>query len=428
MRISPAKWLIMGTATLALIACSKAKTDEKAPITIQVETKGQVPDIAKIHDRALIIDTHIDLELPLIAEDFDPWSSGKTVVNLDKMEKGGMDGAFLIVYTPQGPLTDAGIAEARAIAEKRYKAINRLVEKYPKRIERALSPEDARRIEKAGKRVEFIGMENAYPLGNSVEDVPMWAKRGVRYMGITHMGHNQFGDSSNPSYARGDKKEKWGGLSPLGKELIKALNDNGIIVDVSHAAKSTMMQAVALSKVPVIASHSGIMGVAENVRNLDDEQLKALAAKGGVVQIVAYGGYLKNKTPEQKAFEMKVRKEMGLEDDMAFLSMDEKTERIFDEKMTAAKDLAPPANISDLVDHIDYTVKLIGVDHVGIASDFDGGGKIPGWMDPSETMNITRELVKRGYSEADIDKILGGNVMRVLGEVEAYAAKQARKE
>ncbi|HHL42092.1 MAG TPA: membrane dipeptidase [Hellea balneolensis] len=410
--------VIVPTMVLMMSACTPSGEKEKAQAP-----KSKPVSIKTIHDNALVLDSHIDLELEMIADDMDPWSSGETRANLDKMEAGGMDGAFLIVYTGQGEINAEGVAKAREIAETRYQAMHRLVEKYPERIELALNSMDAKRLHKAGKRIEFIGMENAYPLGFSVQDVPMWAERGVRYLGITHMGHNQFGDSSNPSYARGESKSLHGGLSPLGRELVKALNDNGIMVDVSHTAKSTMMQATALSKVPVIASHSGVDGVSKNLRNLDDEQLQALAKNGGVIQIVAYGGYLKDLTPEQQAFKDKVRKEMGLEDDMAFLAMDDATEKIFDEKMKAAKKMAPPASVKDLVDHIDYVVKTIGIDHVGIASDFDGGGKIDGWMDASQTENVTAELVKRGYSQEDINKIWGGNLLRVLDAVEAYAQK-----
>ena len=410
--------VIVPTMVLMMSACTPSGEKEKAQAP-----KSKPVSIKTIHDNALVLDSHIDLELEMIADDMDPWSSGETRANLDKMEAGGMDGAFLIVYTGQGEINAEGVAKAREIAETRYQAMHRLVEKYPERIELALNSMDAKRLHKAGKRIEFIGMENAYPLGFSVQDVPMWAERGVRYLGITHMGHNQFGDSSNPSYARGESKSLHGGLSPLGRELVKALNDNGIMVDVSHTAKSTMMQATALSKVPVIASHSGVDGVSKNLRNLDDEQLQALAKNGGVIQIVAYGGYLKDLTPEQQAFKDKVRKEMGLEDDMAFLAMDDATEKIFDEKMKAAKKMAPPASVKDLVDHIDYVVKTIGIDHVGIASDFDGGGKIDGWMDTSQTENVTAELVKRGYSQEDINKIWGGNLLRVLDAVEAYAQK-----
>jgi len=397
---------------LALTACSQGETPKVAT---------QALDPVAVHNNVLVLDSHIDLELEYIADDMDPWTNEKGKINVQKMQDGGMDATFLIVYSPQGEMTDEGIAKAREIVETRYKAIMRLTEKYADQLALARTAKEVRAIHQSGKKAILLGMENAFPLGNSIDDLAMWEKRGVRYLGITHMGHNQFADSSNPSYSRGETKALYGGLSPLGKELVVALNKAGIMVDVSHTSKDTMMQAVALSAVPVIASHSGVKALVDNPRNLDDEQLKALAAKGGVIQIVAYGGYLKNLTPEQQAFKMKVRKEMGLEDDMAFLSMDEETEALFDKKMEAAKALGPAANVGDLVDHIDYVVKLVGIDHVGIASDFDGGGKIEGWWDVSETPNVTKELVKRGYSQADIEKIWGGNLLRVLAAVQAHA-------
>lgn len=400
----------ISAASAAITACSSPDAPEAV-------------DTATIHAKAIVLDSHIDLELDLIADDMDPWSSGKSRATLEKMKDGGMDGAFLIVFSPQGENNAAGIETASQIAERRYRAIARLTEKHPGQIELAVTAKDARRIHEAGKRIALIGIENAYPLGNSVDDVEKWAERGVRYVGITHVGHNQFADSSNPSYTRGETDSLHGGLSPLGKDLVGALNDAGIIVDVSHTSKATSLQAMKLSRTPVLASHSGVDGVSENLRNLDDEQLIALKENGGVIHIVAYGPYLKDKTPEQKAFEAKVLKDMGLEDDFAFMAMDSDTEAMFDDKMAPAKALSTPANVGDLVNHIDYVVNKIGVDHVGISSDFDGGGRIEGWMDASETGNVTAELVKRGYSEDEINKIWGGNLLRVLEAAQAGARK-----
>ncbi len=398
---------------LSVISCEQKNTNK------QEEVKKISLD--EIHDEALIIDSHIDIDLDFLADDLDPWSSGKTSADMDKLEKGQMDGAFLIVYSGQDRLDEQGFAKARKIAETRYKAIKRLAEKYKDRLEIATNVAQAKALHNQGKRIAFIGMENAYPLGNSVKDVRFWADRGVRYVGITHMGHNQFGDSSNPKYNLGDKESLHGGLSDLGRELVKELNKNGIMVDISHAAKSTSLQAIELSEVPVIASHSGVMGVAKNARNLDDETIKALAEKGGVVQIVAFGAYLKELTAEQKQMQEKIRAELGLQDDLAFISMDEKTKKIYDDKMKSVMSMSKPASIADLVDHIDYVAMLVGVDYVGISSDFDGGGKIEGWLDASQTKNVTKELLDRGYSEEDIKKIWGGNLLRVLQSAQDFA-------
>ena len=243
----------------------------------------------------------------------------------------------------------------------------------------------------------------------------MWAERGVRYMGITHFGHNQFGDSSNMNFLR-DDGPKWNGLSPLGKDLVRAMNDNGIMVDVSHAGKETMMQAANLSRTPIIASHSGVKAVADSARNLDDEQLKKIAEVGGVAQMVALGSYVKLPTPEQQAARDALDAEYGDRNTWDQIKRDAyMAERA---KITA---MAPEAVVSDFVDHIDHAAKVAGIDYVGIASDFDGGGGIGGWQNASETANVTAELVKRGYSKADIAKIWGGNLLRVMEAVEKGA-------
>ena len=405
--------------TAAVLALSVAGC---APQTSDKKTETPQSDSARIHADVLALDTHVDIPLDYM-DKVDPGTATDAQVDLGKMETGGLDAAFFIVYTPQTEVSEEGIAAAREIAETRYQAINRLVTKYSDRIELARTSEDVRRIAKSGKRVALIGMENAYPIGLSVDDVPMWADRGVRYMGITHMGHNQFGDSSNPKAQWNEPTSVHGGLSDLGKDLIDAMNDYGIMVDVSHAGKETMMQAVAHSKVPVIASHSGVMGVAKSLRNLDDEQLRTLAANGGVAQMVALGSYVKALSEEQEAFKTKIRAEMGVETDKALYSMDEETAKAYMEKIKPMMDMAPAASVSDYADHIDHAVKVAGIDHVGIASDFDGGGGIEGWQDASETENVTKELIKRGYSEEEIAKIWGDNLLRVLDAAQAGAIK-----
>lgn len=398
----------LSLAALTLGACSQAKSDK----ALNAEA---------VHENVITLDTHVDIPLTYMTDEMDPGMDTDAQVDIAKMEVGGLDAAFFIVYIPQSKIADAKYAEAQEIAETRFAAIERLTQKYSERIELARTAADVRRIHKSGKRVALIGMENAFPLGASVDDVPMWAERGVRYMGITHMGHNQFGDSSNPKVQWGETDVMYGGLTPLGEDLVKAMNAAGIMVDVSHAAKSTMMQAVALSRVPVIASHSGIMEVSKSARNLDDEQLRALAKNGGVVQVVALASYVKGLTQAQGDFKAAIRKEMGLETDKALYGMDEATKEDYFARLKPMSEMEAKASISDYADHIDHAVKIAGIDHVGIASDFDGGGGIVGWNDASETLNITKELVKRGYSESDIEKIWGGNLLRVLEAVEAGA-------
>ena len=378
----------------------------------------------EIHDRVIALDTHVDIvDHGYATAALDPGGFTKGQVDLPKMRAGGLDAIFLIVYTPQGPLTADGFAEARHFATAKLNAITRMTRAYPRDIALALSASDARSIDRSGRKVAFIGMENPYPLGATVEDVKTWRDAGVRYMGVTHFGHNQFGDSSNPNTEGGDPDEKYGGLSSLGRELVAELNRVGIMIDVSHASRKTMMQVIELSKAPIIASHSSIAALADAPRNLDDEQLRALAANGGVVQITAVDVYLKPFTQEQKDLQAQIKKEMKLESDEAMETASDEVKAEYQKRMQAVWAISPRANVGNLVDHIDYAVKVAGIDHVGISSDFDGGGGIDGWDDASETYNVTRELVRRGYSEEDIGKIWSGNLLRVLSEVQKKAEK-----
>ncbi|MGB0907799.1 MAG: dipeptidase [Maricaulaceae bacterium] len=403
----------LGLSALLLASC-------QTTMGTKAETSMSSAEMAALHARTLTLDTHVDIPLTYMGE-VDPGGVTEAQVDLPKMEAGGLDAAFFIVYTPQTPVSASGYKEASAIAETRFAAIDKLVRTYPERIELAKTAADVRRIVAQGKRAALIGMENAYPLGGTTKSVDLWADRGVRYMGITHMGHNQFGDSSNPKAQWNEPDAVFGGLSDLGRDLVVALNDAGIMVDVSHAGKATMMQATALSRVPVIASHSGVMGVAKSARNLDDEQLKTLATNGGVVQLVALGAYVKALTPKQEAFKASVRADMGLETDKALWGMDEAQQKAYFAALAPMADMSPPASVSDYADHIDYAVKVAGINHVGIASDFDGGGGIAGWEDASETANVTEELISRGYSEEDIAKIWGENLLRVMEAVEKGA-------
>ncbi|MDB2439729.1 dipeptidase [Hellea sp.] len=404
--------LTLGLLAFSLAACRgevKAPSGE-APVTV---APAKI-DAAALHDRTLTLDTHIDIPLTYMGE-IDPSGPTELQVDLPKLEAGELDSGFWIVYIPQGELTEEGYAAGLEIAETRNTALQALTQTHSDNFELARTAADVRRIVAADKHAVLIGMENAYPLGESVEAIPMWAERGVRYVGLTHFGHNQFGDSSNPNPDR-DDGPKWNGLSPLGKELVKSLNDNGIMVDVSHAGKATMMQAADLSRTPIIASHSGVKAVADSARNLDDEQLRKIAEVNGVAQMVALGAYVKLPTAEQQAARDKLDAEYGDRADWDQAKRDRYGEER--DKITA---MAPEASVSDFADHIDHAVKVAGIDHVGIASDFDGGGGIDGWQDASETANVTAELVKRGYSEDDIAKIWGGNLLRVMEEVEAGA-------
>ncbi|WP_416879185.1 dipeptidase [Litorimonas sp.] len=400
------QYTLSGLSALTLAAC---QTTAPAPAF------APEMSVAEVHDATLTLDTHIDIPLTYMSE-IDPGLATDLQVDLPKLVSGKLDSGFWIIYTPQGELTAEGYAAGLDIAETRVKAITQMSQAYPESIEMAKTAEDVRRIVGEGKHAVLIGMENAYPLGESVETIPLWAERGVRYVGLTHFGHNQFGDSSNPNPDR-DSGPKWNGLSPLGEDLVRALNENGIMVDVSHTGKATMMQAADLSTTPIIASHSGVKAIADTERNLDDEQLRKIRDVNGVAQMVALGSYVKLPTPEQQAARDALDEEFGDRSDW-----DQAKRDVYGERRAEITAMAPEANVSDFVDHIDHAVEVAGIDHVGIASDFDGGGGIDGWQDASETENVTAELLRRGYSVEEIEKIWGGNLLRVLETVEAAAA------
>lgn len=386
-------------------ACLAACTTMPAPL-----------NVSDVHDRTLIVDTHIDIPLTYMTE-IDPTMITALQVDLPKLTAGKLDSGFWIVYTPQGEMTEAGYAAALEIARTRVLAIEALTTVHSDNFEMALTADDVRRIVDAGKHAVLVGMENAFPLGPDLSTLDHWADHGVRYVGITHFGNNQFGDSSNPHPERDGGEGTWGGLSPLGEELVGRLNDLGIMVDVSHTGKLTMMQAADLSRTPIIASHSGVKAVADTARNLDDEQLRKIRDVNGVAQMVALGAYVKLPTAEQQAARDVLDAEFGGDRN----GWDQPTRDAYMKRRAIITGMAPEANVSDFVDHIDHAVQIAGINHVGIASDFDGGGGVDGWQDASETESVTAELMSRGYNEAEIGKIWGGNLLRVMEAVEADA-------
>ncbi|MBU6367718.1 MAG: dipeptidase [Gemmatimonadetes bacterium] len=390
-----------------------------------------------IHARVLSIDTHVDINPANFTAGGPNYAQRlpRTQVDLVKMENGGLGAAFLIVYVGQAPTLDsASFAKAHAAAMEKFDAIHRLTEELaPARAEIAYTAADARRIHKAGKRVIFIGVENGFPIGSDVTNVKRFYDRGGRYLSLAHNGHSQLSDSNT-----GERDGVWlhNGLSPLGRQVIAEMNRLGMMIDVSHPSKASMMQTVALSKAPIIASHSGVRALCNHSRNMDDEQLDALKKNGGVIQVVAFNSYTKcnpAKDAERAAAVDALRKEYGIsatgraEVSAAIQALPDDKRNEFlakQEEITARRYPSdPPATVKDFVDHIDYVVKRIGIDHVGISSDFDGGGGVEGWRSAEESLNVTTELVRRGYTADQIAKIWGGNLLRVLEAVEKVAKR-----
>lgn len=417
-----------------------------------------------IHDRVLKLDTHNDIDPSHFTPECNYTKRLTTQVNLPKMVEGDMDVSFMIVYVGQGPLTPEGYDNAYKQAIAKFEAIHRFTEKIaPDSTGLALTPAQVRSLHKSGKRIVVIGVENGYPIGLDIKRVQEFFDRGARYMSLAHNGNSQLADS-NTGEAQGYNYNN--GLSPLGKQVIAEMNRLGIMVDLSHPSKGANMEAMRLSKAPVIASHSSVRAVADHSRNMDDEQLLALKKNGGVVQVVGFAGYVKVDSKERAAALNKLRAEIfpngfgGLgggggrsgragaggcpvEDPEhppamgrggrsgAFLSLLPPDKRAAYEKGMADIDAkyppGPRANVKDFVDHIDYAVKLIGIDHVGISSDFDGGGGIDGWNSAAEAFNVTLELVRRGYTEEQIGKMWSGNLLRVWADVEKVAQKLQKK-
>lgn len=435
-------------AGLSLTACGDSSTDsgaeppaaantsppvsEASPATAPEETEEELIARAQgIHERVITLDTHVDINTANFNTETNYTMTLDTQVTLPKMESGGLDVAWFIVYTGQGPLTDEGYAAAHANAIDKFDAIHRLAEEIaPDRIELAYTSDDVRRIAASGKKVAMIGVENAYPIGTDLTNIEDFYNRGTRYMSLAHNGHSQFADSQT---GEGANEYLHGGLSEMGREAVAEMNRLGIMVDISHPSIDAISQMLDLSVAPVVASHSSARALTNHTRNLSDEMLMRVRENGGVVQTVAFGSYINEarrvfQATERQEIMERMARERGFEllssDEVAALDTPEQAayqqnmQRIFPE----VNMMTPRATVSDFVDHIDYIVDLIGLDHVGISSDFDGGGGVTGWNDASETFNVTLEMVRRGYSEAEIGQLWSGNLLRVLDEVQRVAA------
>jgi len=392
-----------------------------------------------IHERVLTLDTHVDINAANFALAGPNYGQKlpRTQVDVAKMEEGGLDAAFLVVYVGQSPaLNDSGYARAHAAAMEKFAAIHRLTDSIaPTRIGLARTAAEARAVYASGKKVALIGVENGFPIGSDVTNVAKFHALGGRYMSLAHNGHSQLSDSNT-----GERDGVWlhNGLSPLGRQVIAEMNRVGMMIDVSHPSKASMMQTLEITKAPIIGSHSGVRAICDHSRNMDDEQLRALAANGGVVQLVAFNSYVKC-DPKADAARAQARTEAvaQLRREFGITGTDQAEVRrqlqtlpdarrndylARQEDIFARRNLNDPvATVSDFVDHIDYVVKLVGIDHVGISSDFDGGGGVDGWRTASETGNVTLELVRRGYTEEQIAKIWSGNLLRVMERVEQVA-------
>jgi len=330
----------------------------------------------KIHDEVITIDTHCDIDLKNFTDDYNYSIDTDSQVNIPKINEGGLDVPWLVVYTAQDSLNKNGYEKAYENAINKFEAIHRLINNYSNgQMSLATSSSDVFDIVNSGRKAVMIGVENAYPIAENIDIINEFYERGARYMSLSHNGHNQLSDSNT---GESDGFYLHNGLSDLGKKAVIRMNELGMIIDISHPSKESIIETLELSKAPLIASHSSARQLCNHARNLDNELLELIKQNGGVVQTVAFATYLKEENTYNPS----------------------------------------KVSVKHLVDHIDYMVSYMGIDHVGISSDFDGGGGVLNWKDASETFNVTHELVKRGYSKEQIKKLWGLNLLRVLDEVE----------
>lgn len=405
----------------------------------QQMTAGLVAKATAIHKRVMTLDTHNDINIKNFTDSTNYSQNLDNQVNLPKMKKGGLDVSWFIVYTGQGDLTEDGYEKAYQNSISKFTAIHQLTKKFaPNDIELAVSSSEAKSIYASGKKVAMIGVENGYPIGTDIKRVKEFYDLGARYMSLSHNGHSQLCDSNT-----GEKDSIWlhNGVSDFGEKVIAEMNKWGIMIDVSHPSKAAIKDMARLSKAPLIASHSSARALCNHSRNLDDEQLEWIKKSNGVVQTVAFSSYLNTeKHNAYAAAQKKFIEAIAKEHNFTLISRNnvKKLEPTAQEtyyskyleirvlakdKMAQSKEIPNPVSVVDFVNHIDYMVEKIGINHVGISSDFDGGGGIKDWKDASETLNVTIELVKRGYTEKEIEKLWSGNLLRVLDEVQAVAQK-----
>jgi len=404
-------WLVLAAAQ---VACSPEGAHEV--------DDDLIAQAREIHESVITIDTHDDIPPNFATAEVDPGVRGDRQVDIPKMQEGGLDVGFFVVYMGQTERTPENYEAAKAGALMKFEAIHRMTKMYPDKIELAYSPDDVERIHAEGKLVACIGIENGYVIGKDLGLLRKYHELGASYITLAHGGHNDIADSSTPRERLGDAESEHGGVSEFGEAVIEEMNRLGILVDVSHVSKQASIDAARLSRAPIIASHSATTALADHPRNMDDEQLMALKENGGVIQVVGLDSFVKV-VPEKEAAIDALRQEMGITNWEAYRALTDDELAAYEARVAELDVRWPPATVADFVDHIDHAVELIGIDHVGISSDFDGGGGVVGWNDASETFNVTVELVRRGYSEEDIRQLWGGNLLRVWREAERVATE-----
>lgn len=407
--------ILFALPAILLVGCAPA-----AP-TAPAETAAGAParsPAETLHKSLMVLDSHLDTPAYFHSAEYDFSKRGSfeadgTHVDLPRMKEGGLDGGFWVIFTMQGPLDDASLNAARTAAILRQISIRELAAKYADDVELAFTASDADRILASGKKIVFQSMENAYPLGRDASLLETFYAGGLRMVAPVHFRNNQFADSAT------DVTAVFGGLSPSGEELVQEANRLGLILDGSHASDDAVRDMLALSTTPIILSHSGPKGVYDHPRNLPDDLLKAIADDGGVIQVNAYGAYLEALTASPERLAAIAGLEVHYGADISAMTAETL------EAYRAARDemdngFPPPqSTFEKFMEHVLYTLELVGTDHVGIGADWDGGGGVTGMADVTDLPKVTAALLEAGYSEDDLAKIWGGNMLRLMRAAEA---------
>lgn len=395
-----------------------------------------------LQERILSFDAHLDIPSDFGSEGSEADRDGSGQFDLVKAERGRLSGAALTLFawpefwtganSPHRP-TPGFVEAARHEQETRYRIITGIARDFPERAGIAYSPADFRRLAHEGKFAIVISMLNAYPLGDDVSRLDDWAARGMRIFGFNYVANNTWADSSRPMPFFGDSPDEHGGLSPLGRQAVQRLNELGVVIDVSQMSTAALEQTVALSRAPIIASHSGVRGLVDLQRNLSDREMRLIRDSGGVVHIVGFSSQLKAFSKDTLAKVNAMRAEFDLPEvqnlsqasmpaDPVFSIWPEQRFGEYASHLYALLEADPRASLKEFGDSIDYAVQKIGIDHVGISSDFNDGGGLVGWENVGDIRNVTAELIQRGYSDEDIAKLWGGNFLRVWERVQQHAS------
>lgn len=421
------RWPVFAIALAAVAALTGAylhssgrNGDEPAAGSGPRKPDSALKDSLALHDSVLVLDSHADVLLPETPKRYYT-AEGGSRVSLQQLTEGGVDAVVLAIATGPGPQTPEGDRAAAKEADDKLAAIKQFIASSGGKVEQAKSADDIERIHEEGRIAVLLGFQNARILGTDLGAFDKYYEAGVRVAALNHAGHNAFSDSSRPTDPKEVQRHR--GLSELGKQAVRRFNDLGVLIDVSQLSSAALLQTLQLTRAPVVATHSDARALVDNTRNLSDAELDAIKANGGVVQLVPFSAYLREPTVQERVAISKVRTEYGLPEQFGSPNEGYNTlpEGKRDAFLDALRAQVRRATLQDFIDHVDYVAKRIGVDHVGIGTDFNHGSGVDGFDGEKDAPEVTAALLKRGYNREQIAEIWGGNFLRVLRESQAAA-------